>query len=390
MVLIDYELANPDKSVGFVMGHNMLMHYWDNWEHLDNNPERFEGCGPWQDVSTKVIGPVLYDLNQNFVEAWDKPFTTKRDYDFIKDLETNLTGYRSSIHPKNFLSQKHKLHAQILRTQPQYSKTEIHDAYTIAFRNAHNYIYMENQYFRHEKLTKYLLDVQTKNKKEGRTGNLYLFAVTNPPPTVGEAPTTYNVMKMLGKPEGMVAYNAKEKNMGMFEKGVNHVLGIKVKGDDSPQYKMDMDKVRSNLSAAGIIVTIANLKTAKGDPIYVHSKLLLVDDSFFLLGSANYNDRSMRVDSEIAIITADYDLASQSRQALWTLHSGMDGGKCTQENMSAVYEKWGPQMRDNLATYKNIQKNKEKGITIADTLIHHLVNFYYDGKYTGYWGTTDA
>ena len=391
-VVIDYELANPEKSVGFVMGHNMMMHYWDNSAHLDNDAKRFEGCDAWQDLSTRVTGPILYDLNQNFVEAWDKPFTTKRDYNFMKDMESDLTGHRKSIQAQSFVSKENKLHAQILRTQPQYSKTEIHDAYTIALRNAHNYIYMENQYFRHEELTKYLLDIQAKNKKDGRIGNLYLFVVTNTPNSEGEAPTTYNVMKMLGKPEGMRNYEGNDKNMDWFEKGVNHVLGIKVKGEESPQYKMDMDKVRSKLSAAGIIVTIATLKTAKGVPIYVHSKLLLVDDSFFLLGSANYNDRSMRVDSEIAVITADYELASQSRQALWELHSGMDGGKCTQENMNTTYRVWKDMMSKNLTNYTKIQNKKAKKNPIdpKDLLDHHLVDFYYDGKYTGYWGVKDA
>ena len=45
-----------------------------------------------------------------------------------------------------------------------------------------------------------------------------------------------------------------------------------------------------------------------GEPVseivYVHSKLLIVDDKYVILGSANLNDRSMRGfhDSELAII----------------------------------------------------------------------------------------
>ena len=38
--------------------------------------------------------------------------------------------------------------------------------------------------------------------------------------------------------------------------------------------------------------------------IYVHSKLLIVDDKYAILGSANINDRSMKGDrdSELAIL----------------------------------------------------------------------------------------
>jgi phospholipase D1/2 len=38
--------------------------------------------------------------------------------------------------------------------------------------------------------------------------------------------------------------------------------------------------------------------------VYVHSKLIIVDDDYALLGSANINDRSMSEnrDSELAVI----------------------------------------------------------------------------------------
>ncbi len=389
-VLVDYEAEKPSKAMGFVMGHNMLMHYWDNRDHNDIDSRRFEGCGPWQDLSTKVTGPVLYDLNQNFAEAWDKPETTEKVY--TKDFfDTNLTTKRGDIKARAFLASGGKLQAQILRTQPEYEKTEILEAYKTAFQNAHDYIYMENQYFRHVELTQHLLDMQYLSVRQGRTGALYLFAVTNPPNSKGEAPTTYENMKLLGKPETMPQYDAEDKSMGALEKGINKVIGIEVEGDVSPQYDIDMDKIRSRLSAANIKVQVATLKSAKGQHIYVHSKLLLADDSFFLLGSANYNDRSMRIDSEIAVTTADFDLASKSRRELWRMHSGIDGGECTQENLSETFDIWGKQMKKNLGKVLRAEEDAAKGINSPiEELDHHLVEFHYDGPYTGYWGVRDA
>jgi phospholipase D1/2 len=48
-------------------------------------------------------------------------------------------------------------------------------------------------------------------------------------------------------------------------------------------------------------------KYPKTELIYIHSKLILVDDSVVLIGSANINDRSMLGyrDSEIAAIIKD-------------------------------------------------------------------------------------
>ena len=39
--------------------------------------------------------------------------------------------------------------------------------------------------------------------------------------------------------------------------------------------------------------------------IYVHSKMMIVDDEFILIGSANINDRSLRGnrDTEIAVVS---------------------------------------------------------------------------------------
>lgn len=60
-----------------------------------------------------------------------------------------------------------------------------------------------------------------------------------------------------------------------------------------------------------------------GEPVseivYVHSKLLIVDDKYVILGSANLNDRSMRGfhDSELAIIVEkDPYLNSKDSQTL--------------------------------------------------------------------------
>lgn len=68
-VLVDYE--HPEIATGFVMGHNLLRNYWDTDEHLFYSEDRLN-FQPWQDLSCQVWGPVLHDLNENFVEAWRK------------------------------------------------------------------------------------------------------------------------------------------------------------------------------------------------------------------------------------------------------------------------------------------------------------------------------
>lgn len=61
--------------------------------------------------------------------------------------------------------------------------------------------------------------------------------------------------------------------------------------------------------------------------IYVHSKLMIVDDKRVIVGSANINDRSLlgNRDSEIAICIEDFDKKQTSnfRRKLFEQHFGL-------------------------------------------------------------------
>ena len=48
-------------------------------------------------------------------------------------------------------------------------------------------------------------------------------------------------------------------------------------------------------------------KTAGGQDIYVHAKVMIVDDAFLKIGSANMNNRSLGLDSECDLALIDDD-----------------------------------------------------------------------------------
>ncbi len=76
--------------------------------------------------------------------------------------------------------------------------------------------------------------------------------------------------------------------------------------------------------------------------IYVHSKLLLVDDLYTLLSSANINVRSMHGDSELGIAQPNPDLARAMREELWGAHA-YEVAKTIEDN----FELWSQKMDDN-------------------------------------------
>ena len=87
--------------------------------------------------------------------------------------------------------------------------------------------------------------------------------------------------------------------------------------------------------------------------IYIHSKLLMIDDGFFTLGSANLNLRSMAVDAEINIASDDVEKTSVLRQKVWALHSGKsefcDGGDASPKAVKRAFDAWAQLLKDNAA-----------------------------------------
>jgi phosphatidylserine/phosphatidylglycerophosphate/cardiolipin synthase-like enzyme len=58
-------------------------------------------------------------------------------------------------------------------------------------------------------------------------------------------------------------------------------------------------------------------------PVYVHSKVCIVDDQWLTLGSANLNERSLFNDSEVNVCCEDAALATGVRERLWAEHLEM-------------------------------------------------------------------
>ena len=112
-------------------------------------------------------------------------------------------------------------------------------------------------------------------------------------------------------------------------------------------------------------VTLLNLRNWEklGDryvteQIYVHTKMMFVDDRFAIVGSANINDRSLlgSRDSELAVLVMDTDVektdfcgdgkqrptrsfARKLRQEVWGKIFGMTGGKNSATELKDAIDK---------------------------------------------------
>lgn len=415
MVLIDYELSG--REVGFVMGHNMLDEYWDTNEHRNVclHPQAGRnGRHPRQDISCRVNGPILRYLNANFCQAWDEATGQATG---AQRAATALALRRDIDSP---------VMAQILRTQSQHGKGGTHDIETMylqAVNNATNFIYIENQYFRFPPLAQKIRDAAQKQVKHGRDpgehGSVHLFVVTNASDdAIGSGTlSTYRMLDALGRADTMPEIGKLERSEALQQQLVNalkerayaasavndiqfaRILGYSREKDQTwaeakaqlreAQVKLaELERRKENPPATIIPDEIPGLKvhvctlvapdTPPGEPwvrTYVHAKLMIVDDVFTTLGSANLNTRSMEGDSELNICHENEVATRPLREKLWGIHTkglgvGKNGPNVNRLDAGEVFNKW---------RYIIDKNKKRQASSKPDSPYAPLIEFRYDG-----------
>lgn len=378
MVLVDYE--HPKIAVGFVMGHNTLDEYWDTDRHsaIQHAPQAGRnGNGPRHDISSRLTGPILQDLNHNFCQAWDKatgqtlekerrPAAQAWD-DAEQQAMPAAAASPCVIDPKAM--------AQILRTQSQTGDTGVRDiekVYMNAANNAHNFIYIENQYFRFQPLADCITHLVKAYENGGSTKPLYLFVITNSSDEgMGDGTlNTYRMLEKLGRPELMQGVAKVQRDQGLERElalasketyeAQQIVRGMETIYPRSYEQTQKISKAKERLQRAkkaeqdikqrnedqknqpvvrppdipGLKVHICTLVAPdspsgqKWKDVYIHAKLMVVDDVFMTLGSANLNIRSMTVDSELNVCHENGTITQPLREKLWGIHTkGMGVGK---------------------------------------------------------------
>jgi phosphatidylserine/phosphatidylglycerophosphate/cardiolipin synthase-like enzyme len=383
-VLVDYEL--PDLAVGFVMGHNMLDEYWDTNDHSalkrspDTKPQPHRGPRgdtPRQDISSQVTGPILEHLHHNFASAWRK------------ETGEDLLGERQAMQVGKQLrcTNGTPLLAQLLRTQAQDGKRDIEQLYLQAVNNATQFIYIENQYFRWPPLAEAIKQAAAAQTRAGRDpglhGALHLFVITNATDDGIGAGTvnTQRMLESLGRAE-TIPEVTKLLRIEQVKKAAppqpRPDLRDHVGQRELAQWQDELDQKIKEIKDSTIVPdkNIPGLKVhlcslvapdspagKKWMPVYIHSKLMIVNDVFTTHGSANINTRSMQVDSELNIAHEWASVTEALRRRLWGLHTA---GLGAQDDPEEAFKAWQKIIDDN----KRLQKDWE--VPCAP-----LVEFYY-------------
>jgi phospholipase D1/2 len=377
-ILIDYMHEGGSKAVGYVMGLNSVTDFWDRTAHEIDDPLRetwerryvdeeidheratqdpkgarskavYRHTKPDQDYSCRVVGPALQRLYQNFERGWN-----------LFAPSALQTAELAGLPPRIPTLSKNPAHGvQIVRTQPHERDKSVKELYFQATSFARNYIYIENQYFFYPEFARHLKSERQKfcdawaslaNKPMSEVPILHLFIVIPHPEDDGMIPRTFDILTELGASDAMPE-QAKYVDMGKLDQDYADAH----KGKKGKKV-LDRPGVKQLQDALGLKVSVARLRTSGliGNQmayreIYIHSKLMLIDDVFVTLGSANLNQRSMSVDSEINIAATGQVWAADLRKRVFELHSGGDiPGSGSWSETPETFKAWTARMKDNL------------------------------------------
>ncbi len=227
---------------------------------------------PWHDLQLEVRGPVVEDLAWTFAERWCDPAPIDRRNPVRALLHQVARHPRepSPLAPAVSPQPDGPLAVQVLRTYPERAarrrraypfapagERSIARAYLKAFARARRFVYVEDQYLW--------------STDAGRA----LAAALRRLPEL----QIVIVIPRYPDPDGAIAGSASRI-------GRERVLDLL-------------------FAAGGDRVAVYDLENDEGTPIYVHSKVCIVDDVWFAVGSDNLNRRSWTHDSEISCAVID-------------------------------------------------------------------------------------
>ncbi|MBB5606967.1 MULTISPECIES: phosphatidylserine/phosphatidylglycerophosphate/cardiolipin synthase family protein [unclassified Janthinobacterium] len=398
-ILIDFSHEKGSKAVGYVMGLNSVTDYWDTTAHLLDDTRREQGGAneereclqgmaadggfatlkPYQDYACRIDGgKALIALYNNFVKAWDRAIDDRTH----QAAEECVSWYSSCKNPPAQLLREagpDDSTVQIVLTQPEEQDKTIKETYFRAVTQASlaaGYLYVENQYFQYEDWAQHLLAERKKVVTAWKAGSvkagksledmpvMHVFIVIPVPERAQMVPRTHDTLAALGQHDGMTGqntmiddYNKRPKTRRITDEFGIHTE-VEVKLPDVVRHSNGINKPGAMTleSEFGLKVSVAMLNVSAFDTdrwryreIYIHSKLMLVDDVFMTLGSANLNQRSMAVDSEINIATVDCRVARDLRKRVWRMHSGglVDGGGGTKAEIVTAFKDWTNLMKNN-------------------------------------------
>lgn len=281
---------------------------------------------PWHDIHARIEGPGALQIHQNFVErimrqseeatlrlypVSDGEFNLESNPEFDDEDESwSFQLFRSiTMDGAVFkdVERQHLLHT----SKGNLVEHSIFRAYVQMIRNANSFVYIENQYFLgsaynwsddHQAQANHTIPREIAKKivekiAAGEPFAVYIVVPMFPEGVPSEAAIQeilfwqYRTMESMYQ---MIAAAIEEHGVGTSPS--DYLMFFCLAKQEGP------DDVPEDLEPAEPETPAETIRTTLRHPIYVHSKMMIVDDDYVIVGSANINQRSLggNRDSEIA------------------------------------------------------------------------------------------
>jgi len=253
---------------------------------------------PWHDIGCLVVGDVAKDVARHFIQRWN--FTKHAKSKELEDVPFLIPKVAALNVDDLFpvFGNLTNCDIQVVRSCSSWStggqKTEssIYECYLENIKKSKHFIYIENQFF----ITS-LSDNNVSNSIGDAIVDRILMAFNN-----DETFRVYIVMPLLpcfpgeiGTTGGTATCFVEYWNLQSFRRMFRRLKNCGIK---DPSEFITINGLRNHDDWRSKLVS---------EIIYVHSKMMIVDDCTVIIGSANINDRSMlgSRDSELAVCIQD-------------------------------------------------------------------------------------
>lgn len=240
-----------DDALAFCGGIDMTAGRWDTREHRDDDPRRIGPDGrphqPWHDATVACDGPVAGILGDLARDRWA----------IASGERLEPTPAPRSIWPDALEPVFRNVQVAVARTRPDIPEVEeaheIEQLYLDLIRGARRMIYAESQYFASRRIAQAVAE---------------RLAQDDPPEIVIINPDTA---------QGWLEPIAMDSARARLVEALQRL-------DRQGRFRM------------------YHPMTAAGEAIYVHAKVMIVDDRYLRVGSSNMNNRSLRLDTECDVL----------------------------------------------------------------------------------------
>ena len=300
-----------DNKVGFCGGFDLMSDKWDTSSHDFDNCIRDDDYSPWHDIHFMITGPAIWDLIFHFNQRWIYSLTKN----IHKTRNAKINSIQISNSPYSFDTPKAigtKAEIQAFRTWKDVDENKnknyvsgIYSWYELLCKRAKNSIYIEDQFPFQDRSITQVLGQQLKLEKK-----LKVIIVGPMKPNL---------------PGSLLSMISKES--------INDI-------NNNLSYLRQMGEGR--VKTYSLISQHPEI-AQKRQQIYVHSKLMIVDDCWMKIGSANMDKKGFHDSVEFDLGITSPDLSKKLRIRLWKEHLNPKDDltrTVNVDNFEEGYEEW--------------------------------------------------